>query len=274
MDNDRPITISEQRFCDRLIETESAVAAYDYAFGTLPNTTRYTNVDRVLQRRPVRDYLVKLRFNLIEQLKIDRETVLGELAAIGFANIADYVDHDGETLTIRALGELTRQQAACIKSITQDKEGRLKIEFHDKIAALDRIARIMGWTSETNVQAVQFVIQAPPLVEDEKEFEAAAQRQIAGAAETPESALAAARLTAAVNSLPEPPGKGVYLDREAIEAEAVLMGRRLPDVPPQAPAPAQEPIPGSGPVHSAGGSGRPPEDLQQLPDAKTLKLGR
>jgi len=179
MDNDRSLTISEQRFCDRLIEVENAAEAYEFAFGTAPRQgARWTNVDRVLARQPVRDYLIRLRFNLIEQVNLTRETVLGEFANIAFSNIADYVDHDGETLRIKPLGELTRQQAACIKSITQDKDGRLKLEFHDKIAALDRIAKIQGWTQETTINATQYVIQAPPLVEDERAFEALAQRTI------------------------------------------------------------------------------------------------
>ena len=178
MDNERALTIGEQRFCDRLVETESVADAWEHAFGALPPPSRWRTANVVLQRKPVRDYLIKLRFSLTEQLNLSRETVLGEFANIAFMNIADFVDYDGETLRIKPLGELTRQQAACIKSITQDKDGRLKLEFHEKIAALDRIAKIQGWTQDVAMQAMQYVIQAPPLIEDERAFEAIAQRTI------------------------------------------------------------------------------------------------
>jgi Terminase small subunit len=185
--NRKKLTIAEERFCLHLVEHHSPEQAFMHAYGYSNRTHGYTCVDQEVKKPHVQARILELRADLEQRTAIGRERVAAELGNIGFQNISDYLDHDGENLTLKALGQLTREQSGAIKGITQDKDGRIKLEFYDKISALRDLAKLMGWTQETTVNATQYVIMAPPVTEDEQAFERAALRQIEGTAiEVPE----------------------------------------------------------------------------------------
>ena len=106
----------------------------------------------------------------------------GELGAIAFGDIGDFVDWDneiqhvaadlvkrmdgavevgrGDTLpdqvrvitnrvVVKPSTKLTREQRRAVAKITQDRYGNVRIEMHDKIAALKMLGTALGMFSES-----------------------------------------------------------------------------------------------------------------------------
>jgi hypothetical protein len=145
-----------------------------------------------------------------------RLRVAKEFERLAFADVRDVVawerrpvfDADGnvtgyrDEITPTPSHRLKAGQAAAVKGVTT-KSGSLKIEFHDKIAALTQMAKILGMTQDaapSTVTVNQVNLNSAP----ENALEAA--RRLA-------FALAAAQ-QAAINA-PEPP----TLEGRAIETE-------------------------------------------------------
>jgi hypothetical protein len=90
-----------------------------------------------------------------------RLRVAKEFERLAFADVRDVVawerrplyDADGnvigyrDEMTATPSHKLKPSQAAAVKGVTT-KSGRLKIEFHDKIAALTQMAKILGMTQD------------------------------------------------------------------------------------------------------------------------------
>lgn len=93
----------------------------------------------------------------IEKLAISKESVIAELAKIGFANMLDYVQPAADGSVVVDLSALTRDQAAAISEVTVDtytdgKGGdeekrevkRIRFKLGDKRAALVDIGKHLG----------------------------------------------------------------------------------------------------------------------------------
>ena len=121
--------------------------------------------------KPSRTHASKLRYKAdvaarIDELKeaaaeralVSVDDVVKELMKVGFANMADYMTgSDGNIFT--DLQDLTRDQASVLSEVTVEtgREGRgddtvqvrkVKFKLHDKLAALDKIARYLGMFKE------------------------------------------------------------------------------------------------------------------------------
>ena len=74
------------------------------------------------------------------------DQVLLELAKIGFADMQDFVNFDGQTLLIKRLEDIPEEMRCVIKKVTctPGKFGdRVSIELHDKMAALEKIGKYL-----------------------------------------------------------------------------------------------------------------------------------
>ena len=79
-------------------------------------------------------------------LRISAERVLWEMAALGFSNIFDYVEVvDGEL----RLKELPPEKQGAVSSIKITKNGT-EIKLHDKLKALEFLAKYTGLTEQTS----------------------------------------------------------------------------------------------------------------------------
>jgi len=75
--------------------------------------------------------------------RITAEAVLGELAAIGFARVSDFLCVKDGTLEIRDIGELSPDGAAAVASVEKTATG-VKVKFYDKLKALELLGRCVG----------------------------------------------------------------------------------------------------------------------------------
>lgn len=86
----------------------------------------------------------------VKQLVIDQDSVLQEIARLGFANEFDYLvfEEKGDKVQVRRkrLDELSREQMAAIR--VYGKDGALQYELRDKEGKLTELARHVGLLNE------------------------------------------------------------------------------------------------------------------------------
>jgi phage terminase small subunit len=181
----KQLSIAESRFCDAIVSGDSAEEAHFKAYGSSVTRTGWTNSSRVSAKPQVQQRILELRMGLEKAARVDRERIAEEMADVAFANVVDYLDYDGESVTIRPLKELTKRQARAIKNVTAEK-GRISLEFHDKIAAIRQLCVVLGiGQGDVNLTQNNFVIRSPEVVKDSRAFEAMAQGFIEGEALPP-----------------------------------------------------------------------------------------
>ena len=74
---------------------------------------------------------------------IQNEKILGELAAIGFAKVSDFMTVRDGTIIYRDWEQLTDKQKAAIAGVEKGSGG-LKMKFYDKMKALELLGKALG----------------------------------------------------------------------------------------------------------------------------------
>lgn len=138
--------------------------------------------------------LQAIEYALMEHTGVTRSRIVDELGAIAFADLGDFVDWDVETqhvandikdrvgvepagdrpgdevvvltnrVVLRPSHKLDPAVRRAASKISQDRWGNVRVELHDKVAALDKLARALGMyqdgahvdnssTTQTNVSA-------------------------------------------------------------------------------------------------------------------------
>ena len=152
-----------ERFAQELAKGKSANESYEIA-GYTPNRHNASGLARQEHIRARVAELIareqhieaKALEKAIERLAITKERVLGELARIGFANIADYVDLTGEYPTW-ALKDVPRELMGAVAELTTEtvfertksngapsEVRKVKLKLWDKKGALVDIGRHLG----------------------------------------------------------------------------------------------------------------------------------
>ena len=82
-------------------------------------------------------------------MEIQSETVLRELARIAFSRMTNLVqwDADGNFQIIPSL-DLSDDDTAAIKEVVVGARGQSRIKLHDKVAALEKLAKHLGLFTE------------------------------------------------------------------------------------------------------------------------------
>jgi len=75
--------------------------------------------------------------------RVSGEQVIGELAAIGFARVTDFLCVENDTLLLRSTKELEPEASAAIASIERTSNG-IRVKFYDKLKALELLGKYMG----------------------------------------------------------------------------------------------------------------------------------
>ena len=159
------LTVKQENFCNYYIESGNASDAYRRAYSCdkmKPESINRKATD-MLCKVTIAARIKELQAEQKAKSDITKERVLAELAGIAFTSIADM--HN--TWIERAdFEKLTPQQKSSIKSISTkilkknigtaeepeivDVE-YVKIELHDKIKAIERICKMLGFDAPTEV---------------------------------------------------------------------------------------------------------------------------
>jgi phage terminase small subunit len=103
---------------------------------------------QTLARPAVAAAIRRAQAKRLAALGAEADGVIGELSAIGRANLLDYMRLDAEGMPVFDLSGLDRVRAAALSEVMVEEVGgdvrRIRVRMHDKIAALDKLARHHG----------------------------------------------------------------------------------------------------------------------------------
>jgi phage terminase small subunit len=141
------LTLQQQHFCNEYLVSFNAFKAAVKA-GYSESTARKCEL---LHLPKVQAYLQEAMKRTSERLEITHDMILRELAAVAFASMGDYYDENG---VLKPINQLTADQKAALSHYQLidcvgdygERAGELsKIKLHNKMAALDKIARHTGF---------------------------------------------------------------------------------------------------------------------------------
>lgn len=157
MKSPKTLTPKQQRFvAEYLIDLNATQAAIRTGYS---RKTAEVQGSRLLSNAKIRAAVDERRAVLTQKLHVTQETVVAELAKIGFANMQDYMRVGLSGDPVLDFSRLTREQAAALAEVTVDAytEGhgedardvkRVKFKLSDKRAALVDLGRFLGMFKE------------------------------------------------------------------------------------------------------------------------------
>ena len=139
------LTPKQRRFIDEyLIDLNATQAAIRAGYS---EKTAYSIGLQTLKKLEIQAEIQKRRNRLQSKLEITQERVLQELAAIAFANGADYakVVNSGLLPTVEMIPteELPPEKLPAIAGIKANQYG-VEVKLHDKVKALELLGKYLG----------------------------------------------------------------------------------------------------------------------------------
>lgn len=148
------LTPKQILFCNTYVETGNASEAYRRAYVTdsMKADTIKVKASQMLDKDNIRITIKKLQDDLQKRSDISKDEAVKELSAIVRARISDVVQAKGLSVKIKDLDELPDMVRSCIKSVRKSKGG-ISIELYDKISAIDRLSKMLGWDRPAEIIA-------------------------------------------------------------------------------------------------------------------------
>ena len=138
------LTPKQARFVDEYLVDLNAKAAAGRAGYAVSNPK---NADRIgyanLQIPLVQQAIEAKQKRRAGRMEIKADDIAEEFRRIAAARFTDIAEVKDGRVTIRDSSEWTQEQAATVAEVTPTKFG-LKVKMHDKIAAADKLARLLG----------------------------------------------------------------------------------------------------------------------------------
>lgn len=150
------LTPKQQRFVEEYLKDLNATQAYIRAgYKPLSDSQCRAASSRLVANVNIADAIQQAKHKRSQRTEITTDSVLLELAKLGFANMADYVTVQGDGTAYVDLTAVTREQFAAIQEITVDTytEGngeyarevkKVKLKLADKRGSLDLIGKHLG----------------------------------------------------------------------------------------------------------------------------------
>ena len=145
------MTPKEERFVQEyLIDLNAARAARRAGYSA---RSARTIGPRLLKRPAVRDALAAARQAQAERGEVSAERVVRELARIAFASSDQFLDWGPAGVSLRDKTLLSPDQHAAIAEVSHNGTA-FKLKLHDKMAALDKLARHLDLYGEARADAL------------------------------------------------------------------------------------------------------------------------
>lgn len=159
------LTPKQEKFCNKYVECGNASEAYRVAYdcSKMKDETVNKRASEMLNNGEITGRVNELQSELKNKSDITKEKVLNEFASIAFSSIACIYS---TWIELKELDKLTEDQKKCIKSIstkvlkknigTSEKPEivdveYVKVEFYDKIKALENIGKMIGYYAPDKV---------------------------------------------------------------------------------------------------------------------------
>lgn len=153
------LSVKQENFCNYYLECGNASEAYRraYSCSNMKDESINRKAVELLNNGNIATRIRELQEEQKTKSDITKEKILDELSSIAFSSIADM--HNGWIERVE-FNKLTSKQKSAIKSIStkilkknigtsDDPEivdvEYVKIELHDKLKAIERICKMLGW---------------------------------------------------------------------------------------------------------------------------------
>lgn len=145
------LTAKQKRFCDEyLIDLNGTQAAIRAGYS---KNSANEQAAQLLAKLSVSAYISERREKLSQKLEITQERVLEELARIGFSNVKDFVNGGNNVLELKHIEDSKTAAVAAVKTrLGDDGSVNTEIKLHDKVSALEKLARHLGLFEKDNIQ--------------------------------------------------------------------------------------------------------------------------
>lgn len=141
------LTAKRQNFVREYRISLNATQAYKKAYGVSENVARRAG-SRLLTMVDIRAELQKTQVKLAKKFDVTEESIMSELASIGYSNMRDYVDFGPVGVTLKEMSELTDIQTAAIQEVSHNLDGEgggsVKFKLYDKAKALVDMGKHIG----------------------------------------------------------------------------------------------------------------------------------
>jgi len=146
------LTPKQENFCNYYLETGNASEAYRRAYSceNMKDETVNERSCRLLKEYKISTRVKQLQLALQERSDIAKDEVVKELTAIVRARITDVLNIKGSKVTIKKLEDMPDHVVSCIASVKKAKDS-IEVKFYDKIAAIDRLSRMLGWNEADRI---------------------------------------------------------------------------------------------------------------------------
>ena len=148
------LTPKEEEFCRQYVVLRNGAKAA-VAAGYKEKRARIT-AHELRTKRNIRERISQLEKEWQQDSEVSKEQIIAELKAIAFSNIQDdFLPTDADPQqylpfgeeVIRALPARPRHITAAIESVKISAKGEVEIRRHNKVAALAKLAEILGLTN-------------------------------------------------------------------------------------------------------------------------------
>lgn len=160
-------TLKKERFAYKFVECGNASEAYRFAYNARkmkPDSIK-KEASKLLKDPYVTRTVHVLRERLMGKLEIDAEKVLQEFQRVAFADMRNYINQDNSIKPLHELGSAAAASIAYVEysSFPEDQAAEAgtkikKLRLHDKLRALDGLARHLGLFRSESGQASKLVI--------------------------------------------------------------------------------------------------------------------
>jgi phage terminase small subunit len=160
------LTPKQERFCCLYVEKSSASEAYRLAYDVSPDTkpeSIHRSAAELLANPKVTSRIEAIRAELRERSAITLDHLVEALRPLAFSDIRKVMTWgdavpvaDPKTgvviiahgIAIKSVTELDDYAAAMIAEISETKDGAKRVKLHDKLAAIEKLAKLLGLIKE------------------------------------------------------------------------------------------------------------------------------
>lgn len=148
------LTVKQISFCNYYIETGNASEAYRRAYSAdrMQDTTINRKAIELMENDKVAAYIKKLREELQQRSDIAKDEAVRELTNIVRNRITNVLSVKGRFVAVKGIENLPDNIVSGIQSVKETKNG-IEIKLYDKIAAIDRLSKMLGWDTPQQINA-------------------------------------------------------------------------------------------------------------------------
>ena len=162
------LTPRQEKFCLYYHELDNATEAYrrSYSAENMKESTVNNRAYELLQRGEIKGRLRQLQNKLQERSDIKKDEAVSSLTKMLRASVLDAVSIVDGNVIVKNTSDIPEDLKPCISSIKSTTFG-IEINFYDKIQAIDRLAKLLGWDAPTKSEVLSnMTISTPKTLDD------------------------------------------------------------------------------------------------------------